>query len=403
MPVIDFPLIALSLLAWLFVVTIVITVHELGHFWAARMCRVKIERFSLGFGPTLFARTSKKTGVEWRLAALPVGGYVKFAGDANAAGVPDAEDLAELKDRIIEAYGPGAERNYYHFKPVWQRAFIAAAGPLSNFVLAVVIFAVLFSAIGVMVVPARVMKVEPHSVAEAAGFQRGDLILKIGSETIADQQDAIRIIAFNAGTPLDITVERDKRQLVLHATPKRTVVDDKIAGRQKIGRIGMLLGAAPGEVRYVRYGPVDAVQQGFSQTWKVLSGTLTYLGRIFTGKESGDQLRGPIGTASVAGNLAAEAAKTEGGLGLKAANILLQLVQLVALMSVGIGFLNLLPIPVLDGGHLLFYAYESVARKPLAARVQEVGYQVGLALVVGLMLFATWNDLQKLLLGGLSS
>jgi regulator of sigma E protease len=393
----------LYIVPFLFVITIIVGWHEMAHFLAARLCGVKIDSFSLGFGPAIVRHTDKR-GVEWRLSWIPLGGYVKFAGDANVAGVPDGDDLAALRQQIIEAEGPGAERQYYHFKPIWQRAFIAAAGPVSNFILSIAIFTISFGVIGDWTSPAVIKAVAPGSRAAAAGFQPGDRIVKAAGETIYSGEDAIRVIALNSDTSLSIVVERQGKLNTLTATPGRVTITDPILGSQQIGRLGMELG---GKIQHVRYGPIDAVKLGVRQTWTILHTSLNYIGRIFTGKESGDQLGGPIRTAKISGEVTKAAFAGPGSFGLKAAQVLVMLLRLAALLSVGIGFLNLLPIPVLDGGHLLFYAYEAVARKPLGAKVQEVGYQVGLALVVGLMLFATWNDLQKLalfkFLGGMFS
>jgi regulator of sigma E protease len=390
---------------FLFVITIVIAIHELGHFLAARLCGVKVERFSLGFGKTLAAFTDR-SGVEWRLASLPLGGYVKFAGDANIVGVPDKEDLAQLRREIVEREGPGAEKKYYHFKNVWQRAFIVAAGPLANFVLAVGIFAVLFGLIGEQVGPARVIGVEPGSVAARAGFQKGDVIRTLDGRAVRSHEAVVQYVRLRPQTQVDFGVDRGGRTIDIKATPRRGSISTPV-GPQDVGQLGVVVGPNPSEVRWVRYGPVQAVQRGTEQCRTILTETLTYLGRIATGKESGDQLSGPIRTAAMSGAVTKEAVAGPAPVGLKALNLAVQLFNLIAFISVSVGFLNLLPVPVLDGGHLLFYAYEAVARKPLGAKVQEAGYRVGLALLLGLMLFATWNDLQKLsvfkILGGLLS
>ena len=399
---------ATYLIPFVLLLTLIVTVHELGHYWAARACGVKIERFSIGFGDAIFKRVDKH-GVEWRLAWIPLGGYVKFAGDENAASVPDQNDLESMRASIRAREGAGAENRYFHFKPVGQRAFITAAGPFANFVLSTLIFAFLLSAIGEQRVPPKVQEVQAGSAAAEAGFRPGDLIVEIEGRPVDDMVDARRIIALRSGTPTDFVVERGGERVALHAEPRRQSVDDGLGGQQKVGVLGVLLGAEASEVETVRVSALEAIPAGVVRTWEVLETTLTYLGRVVTGKESGDQLGGPLRIAQTSGAVAQQATEaSQGGPWWYAlANQGLALLSLAAILSVGIGFLNLLPIPVLDGGHLLFYAYESVARRPLGAEIQAMGYRVGLALLLGLMLFVTWNDLQHLrvfqFLGGLFS
>ncbi|RZJ18718.1 MAG: RIP metalloprotease RseP [Brevundimonas sp.] len=391
---------------FLLVLTLVVTIHELGHFLVARAFRVKIDRFAIGFGRALFSRTDRH-GVEWRVGWMPLGGYVKFAGDLDASSVPDQAGLAELRQRIIAEEGPGAERAYFHFKPVWQRALVTAAGPIANFILAIVIFTVLFTAVGVELRPANVAQVQPGSPAASAGFRAGDVITAVNGKTITDAGEVTRVVALSSGDPVRFTVERGAQVMQIVATPERRVENDPIAGKISVGRIGLGLASSATDVRHVRYNPIEAVGQGVRETGAVLGTTLTYLGRIVTGRESGDQLSGPLGIAKASGALTNAAVKANPDPVYIAANLALTLTSFAAILSIGIGFLNLLPIPILDGGHLVFYAYEAVARRPVAARVQEAGYRVGLALLAGLMLFATWNDLQKLnlfkFLGGLVS
>ncbi|OJU53720.1 MAG: RIP metalloprotease RseP [Brevundimonas sp. 67-6] len=391
---------------FLLVLTLVVTVHELGHFLTARAFGVKMDRFSIGFGRAIFRRTDKH-GVEWRIGWLPLGGYVKFSGDLDASGVPDRAGLEALRQAVTAEHGPGAERDYLYFKPLWQRALVVAGGPIANFILAIFIFTLLFSLVGVELRPARVMEVQPQSPAAQAGFLPGDLITHVNGKLISDGGEVTRVVALSSGDSVRFTVERGDQAVQLTATPERRTETDRIAGRVSVGRIGLALGSNRDEIRHVRYGPIAAVGQGVRETGAILNTTLTYIGRIFTGRESGDQFSGPLGIAKASGALtnAAVAANPEPWAIVR--NLLLTLTSFAAILSVGIGFLNLMPIPVLDGGHLLFYAYEAVARRPMAARVQEAGYRVGLALLAGLMLFATWNDLQKLnlfkFLGGLVS
>jgi regulator of sigma E protease len=392
--------------SFLLVLTLIVTIHELGHFWTARAFGVKVDRFSIGFGKAIFSRKDRH-GIEWRLAWLPLGGYVKFAGDLDASSVPDHKGLAELRERIVREEGEAAVAAYFHFKPVWQRALIVAAGPFANFVLAVLIFAVLFSALGVQITPPRVAGVAADGAAAAAGFAPGDLIVSIDGRQIEDANEMVRIVSLNAGEPLTFEIERDGQPIELIAIPAREVEQDPIAGRVTVGRIGLQLGSLPGETRFVRYDPLAAVGRGVQEVADVIGTTLHYLGRLLTGRESGDQLSGPLGIAKASGALTERAVNANPDPVFTALNVALTLVQLAAILSIGIGFINLLPIPVLDGGHLVFYGYEAVAGKPVAAAVQEAGYRVGLALVAALMLFATWNDLQKhdvfRFLGGLAS
>lgn len=391
-------------LPFLFVLTIVVTVHELGHFWTARAFGTAIDRFSIGFGRAI-ARWKDKSGVEWRIGWIPLGGYVSFSGDDTVTSIPDQDALDELRRHVHAREGVGAERRYFHFKPVWQRALIVAAGPFANFVLSVAVFAVLLGVLGEVVVPPRVGGVVPNSAAERAGFQTGDLIVAAAGRDIDNFLDVQEIVAVRAGSPIRFTVERGGRRLELVGTPTRQLQRDATGSRQ-IGVLG-LQGPPASEVRRRRVSPVEAVGAGAERTWRVLETSLVYLQRIVTGRESGDQLSGPLGIAQASGAIAQAGADAGTTLGQKALGALVGMIGLTAILSVGIGFLNLLPVPVLDGGHLAFYAYEAVTRHPVGAGVQAASYRVGLALLLGLMLFVTWNDLQRLqvfqFLGGLFS
>lgn len=390
---------------FLLVLTFIVTIHELGHFWVARAFRVKIDRFSIGFGKTIVSRTDKH-GVEWRIAWLPLGGYVKFSGDLDASSVPDQAGLAELKSRVIAEHGPGAERDYFHFKPVWQRALIVAAGPFANFLLAIALLTVLFSVIGEQVVGPRVYNVVAGSPAAEAGFRSGDLITAVNGRAVSEAETVTSQVMLSAGDPLVFTVERGPQTLTLTATPERRIENDPIAGRIRVARIGLELRPLPQDYHFNRLNLLEAAGKGVERMNMIIGSTFRYLGRIFVGKESGDLLNGPVGIARAAGGITNAAASVEAPPALIAANVALNLLQFAAIVSIGMGIVNLLPIPVLDGGHLVFYGYEAVARRPVPARVQELGYRVGLALLAGLMLFATWNDLQKLslfkFLGGLA-
>ncbi len=381
--------------SFVLVLTLVVTIHELGHFWAAKSFGVAIDRFSIGFGRSIAAWTDR-SGVEWRLGWAPLGGYVRFSGDDNVASVPDQDDLETLRRSIVAREGEAALSRYFHFKPIWQRAVIAAAGPMANFALAICLFAVLLLAFGEHLLPARVASVVPGSPAERAGFQAGDLIEQANGRPVRSFGDIAEVAQLRVNLPTIFVVRRADQALSLTARPELQMRDDGLGGKRIQGTLGIAPAQAREDYVHVRYNPIEALGKGVERTWRVLSTTVYYLGRMVTGQVSADQLSGPLGIARVSGQVAESGAQGAPDLGTQILGSAVALLGLAAVLSVGIGFMNLLPVPVLDGGHLLFYAYEAVARRPLAAKVQAVGYRVGLALLLGLMLFATWNDLQQL-------
>lgn len=355
---------------FLFVLTIVVFFHELGHFWVARRAGVQVVAFSIGFGPEIVGFNDSR-GTRWKLSAIPLGGYVKFLGDENAASTPDREGLSALSEAEKKV-------SFFH-KSVGARAAIVAAGPIANFILAIVIFATLFMTVGRPVMTPRVDAIQAGSAAERAGFQADDLILSINGTPIDSFSDMQRIVSGSADEPLAIVVERGGVHETLTATPDRREVKDAFGNVQRIGVLGISRTGGAGEVKTQRFGPVEAVGQATKEVWFIVERTFSYLGGIVTGRESADQLGGPIRIAQVSGQVATF------GIG--------ALLQLAAVLSVSIGLLNLFPVPLLDGGHLLFYAIEALRGRPLSDRAQEVGYRIGLALVLMLMLFATWNDI----------
>ena len=363
----------MTLLAFLFVLTIVVFVHEYGHFIVGRWCGIGVSAFSIGFGRELIGWTDRR-GTRWKLSAIPLGGYVKFVGDVNAASAPDQDTLARMS---------AAERAVsFHHQTIAKRAATVAAGPLANFLLAIAIFAGIAYLHGRTILLPRVDAVQPGSAAERAGFQPGDLVLSIDGRPIASFADMQRIVSANAGATLDVKVERQGLEVALHATPDLKEQDTPF-GKQRIGLLGLQASRDQADIKTITYGPVDALGVGAIETWYVVERTFDYLGKLIVGRESTDQLSGPIRIAQVSGQVA-----NFSGLG--------GLISLVAILSVSIGLINLVPIPLLDGGHLLYYAIEAVRGRPLSERAQEIGFRIGLAIVVMLMLFATWNDIVHL-------
>jgi regulator of sigma E protease len=361
-------------LAFLFVLTIVVFVHEWGHFIVGRRCGVGVKAFSVGFGRELFGWYDRH-GTRWKISAIPLGGYVKFVGDMNGASVPDEAALARMT--------PEERRISFHTQPLPKRAAIVAAGPFANFVLAVLVFAAVTFFAGRQILVPRVSDVVPGSAAEMAGFQAGDLVLTIDRQKIRSFTDMQRIIATSAGESLSFTVERHGSQVPLEAIPVAQDVSVPGLGTQHIGVLGLKGSQDPADLRHIRYGLGDSIAAGFTETWSVVERTFHYLGRMIAGQESPKQLSGPIGILKVSGDVA-----VAGGI--------MPLISLMAVLSVSIGLLNLFPIPLLDGGHLLYYALEALRGRPLSERAQEIGFRIGLAFVVMLMLFATWNDLVNL-------
>jgi len=358
------------LIPFLFVLTLVVFFHELGHFLVARLCGVRVLVFSIGFGPELLGFTDRH-GTRWKLAAIPLGGYVKFFGDENAASVPDMAAAAAM---------PADERRYSFFhQNVGRRAAIVAAGPFANFLLAIIIFAGIFMFYGKQTTTARVDTIAPQSAAAAAGFQPGDLVVAINGRKIETFSDMQRIVSGAAGQTLQVTVERNGQQLVLKATPTLREVKDNFGNVHRIGVLGISRSMAPDDLRLERVGPLKALWLGVEETWFVVDRTLAYIGGVVVGCEAADQLGGPIRIAQVSGQVASAG--------------FVALMHLTAVLSVSIGLLNLFPVPLLDGGHLLFYAIEAIRGRPLSDRAQEVGFRIGLAIVVMLMIFATFNDI----------
>ncbi len=358
---------------FLFVLTIVVFFHELGHFLVGRWAGVKVLTFSLGFGPELFGFNDRH-GTRWKISAIPLGGYVKFFGDETEASTPSAETLAHMT--------PEERSLSFHHKKVGPRAAIVAAGPIANFLLAIVIFACMFTFFGKPNTSARVDKIEANSAAAAAGFQVGDVVTAIDGSKIETFSDMQRVVSGRAGDRLTFTVKRGEATLQLQGTPELREVKDPFGNVQRLGILGITRQTAAGDVVTERVDPATAVWLGVKETWFVIDRTLAYVSRIFTGRESADQVGGPLRIAQMSGQVAS--------IGLGA------LIQLAAVLSISIGLLNLFPVPLLDGGHLLFYAIEAARGRPLSERAQEFGFRIGLGLVLMLMVFATYNDILHL-------
>ena len=359
------PGIAWTICFFLLVIGPLIFVHELGHYLVGRWFGIKAEVFSIGFGKEIAGWTDKR-GTRWKLSWLPLGGYVKFAGDMNPASQPDPAWLnlpAEERAKTFQA------------KPVWQRFLVVAAGPVTNFLFAILIFLALIFTMGLPRTPPVAATVSPGSAAQAAGIQAGDRLVRIDGERVSQFDDIAQLVVWRAGQKLEIELLRGGE------TVKVTAVPRAIEERDQFGNISRraILGVAPGEYVFESAGPIEAVGGSVRMVWRIVTMTVEGIGQIIVGRQSVKELGGPLKIAKFSGEQAS--------LGW------INFVWFVAVISVNLGFINLLPIPLLDGGHLLFYAIEGVRRRPLRPQTQEWAFRTGLAALLALMIFVTLNDL----------
>ena len=369
---------AFYLIPFVLVLTLVVFVHEFGHFIVGRWCGVKVDAFSIGFGPELWSRVDR-LGTRWRIASIPLGGYVSFHGDANAASAPDPEAVRAM---------PETERAVtFAAQSVWKRAAIVFAGPFANFVLAIAIFAILFGVYGRTVYAPRVGSLTPGGAGAAAGFMAGDLVLTVDGAPIDSFSKLQEIVSSSADKKLVFVIQRGDEQLTLPVVPALREVESAI-GKIRIGMLGIQASKAAADIRR---GTLRTRRRG--RRWACRKPGRSCAAReitsadFVTGRESADQLSGPIGIAQVSGQMAQAVSKVG----------IAPLLSLIAILSVSIGLLNLMPVPLLDGGHLLFFAIEAARGRALNERAQEVAFRVGLAMVGALMIFSTYNDIARLI------
>jgi regulator of sigma E protease len=359
-----------TIVPFLFVLTVVVFVHEMGHYLVGRWCGIGVKAFSIGFGPELVGFDDRH-GTRWKLSAVPLGGYVKFVGDINATSTPDAGEVEKLSD---------AEKKVaFHTQPVWKRAATVVAGPVFNFLLAIAVYAVLFSIYGKVVMEPVVAEVRPDSPAAVAGILPGDRFVSVEGTPVESFADVQRLVSGRAGDPLEFVLSRDGGEVTVTATPEVTEQTDALGNVIRIGIIGVVNTTESGQPRQITFTPGEALVEAVYDTGHIITRTGQFLQRFVVGREDKCQLGGPVKIAKISG----QAAK----LGFE------WLIQLVAMLSVGIGILNLLPIPPLDGGHLVFYGLEAIKGRPVSERAMEAVYRVGLFLVLAFMAFVFWNDL----------
>jgi regulator of sigma E protease len=361
-----------SIFWFLVVLFIVVSLHELGHYAVARMNKVKVEAFSFGIGKELLGWTDSR-GTRWKVCMLPIGGYVQMYGDADAASTPDTEALHKMTK---------AQKNQsFYYKKVWQKSAIVAAGPIANYLTAILIFFFTFSVYGKAVIIPEVSGVVKESAADIAGMKPGDLIVEVEGKPIDSFDELKLIVSLNLGDPIRLGVEREGKQIEVMVTPKITEMDDPTGGKIKVP----ILGIEASNFKHTHISLLEAAKESVVQTYILSASMIRGLGQVISGQRSIKELGGPVKIAQYSGKTAEQG--------------MLPLLWFIALISINLGLVNLLPIPALDGGHLLYYGVEALAGKPMSEKVQEYSFRIGMMLLLTLMVVVTFNDVMGLVFG----
>ncbi len=347
-----------------FVLTILVFFHEFGHYWVARRNGVRVEVFSIGFGPEIFG-FNDKAGTRWRFSAIPLGGYVKMFGEGFAQDEPEQE-LSDEDKKVS-----------FHHKRLGQRAAIVAAGPIANYILTIVLWTGLFATVGFPMLLAGVGTVQPDSAAAVAKLKTGDQIVAINNKKISSFDDLKKIVSSSPGVELSLEIIRDGSRLTKKATPKLHSIVGEGGVKRDIGLLGV--SPDPKQQSYERQNPIYAVWMAAERSVLLTGKILGYLGDMITGKKSADELGGPLRIAQISGQVA------QGGIVI--------FINFLAVLSLNLGLINLFPIPVLDGGHLVMYGAEALRGRPLSQKIQDYSFRLGFVMVMSLIVFATWNDL----------
>lgn len=358
-----------TLVSFFIVISVIVFVHEFGHYFIAKLCGVKIDAFALGFGKELFGRTDK-SGTRWKVCILPLGGYVKMFGDASAASTADDDAMDQMNEED--------KKLTFHHKPLWKKAAIVAAGPVANFILTIFVFCYFIMTVGLSSADPIVGEVMKDSAAQEAGLKTDDRITHINGNEISRFNDIAYTIATNLGTPVKLRIERGKEVKMITLTPRQVEEDDGLGNRVK----RYLIGIKSKEIKIEDVGLATALTESVRRTYIICETTLKVIGQMVTGKRSAEDLKGPVGIAQLSGQAAGKDFQT--------------VLWLIAMLSANLGLVNLLPIPLLDGGHLAYYTAEAIQGKPLAQKVQEWGFKAGFVLLIALMAFTLFNDLQRL-------
>ncbi len=362
------------IIPFLILITVVVFIHEYGHYYFARRYGVGVTDFSIGFGKELFGYNDKY-GTRWKFCAVPLGGYVKFFGDRNVFSVAEQEEL-------LKKYNKEDQKKLFVVKPLYQRSLIVAAGPFANFLLAILIFSLIYIFAGKDFTPAQIQEVQKNSPAEMAGIKKDDLILSIDSNKVQSILDVSTFINASSEEIIDINVLRNDNQLLFQVKPKKIQGEDSLGNKANKKIIGIKIAPLNNEFNKERLGPATAIYYAVKETWFVTKTSLEFIISMFKGKGDSTQLGGPIKIAKITGQVAQHG--------------FVAFLSIMAYISISLGFINLFPIPMLDGGHLMFYAFEKLLGRPLKQKTQEGFFRIGLFLLFSIMFFTTFNDLKDL-------
>ena len=363
-----------SILPFIVLILVVVFIHEYGHYYFAKKYGVKVTDFSIGFGKELFG-WNDKLGTRWKICWIPLGGYVKFFGDRNVFSQSDQEE-------IIKKYSEDERKKLFILKPLYQRSLIVAAGPIANFILAIVIFLFIYMFVGKDFTPAVINEVQKDSPAEVAGLMKNDVILEIDGTEVKSILDVSKLITLSTSDFIDFKVSRYDQDVLLKVKPNIVETEDNLGNKINKRMIGIMLGPYNNKVNHVKLGPAKALYYSLNEVYFVTISSLKYLGSILTGSGDSSQLGGPIRIAKITGQVAE--------LGI------VPFLSIMAYISISLGLINLFPIPLLDGGHLMFYGFEKILGRPLSQKTQEGFFRIGMFLLLFIMFFATYNDLKDL-------
>ena len=363
-----------TIIPFIVLILVVVFIHEYGHYYFAKRYGVGVTDFSIGFGKEIFG-WNDKSGTRWKICMIPLGGYVKFFGDRNVFSQADQE-------KIINKYSKEDQEKLFVLKPLYQRALIVVAGPLANFLLAIVIFFSVYTFVGKDFTPAVINEVQKDSPAMKAGLKNNDIIVSIDGNTVKSIIEVSKFIMMSTGEFVDFTVSRSNQNITFKVKPNIVASEDNLGNKINKRMIGIKLGAYNNEINHVKLSPTKAIYYAINEVYYVSESSLKYLGSMIVGSGDSSQLGGPIRIAKITGQVA------EFGF--------LPFFSLMAYISISLGLINLFPIPMLDGGHLMFYSFEKILGQPLSQKVQEGFFRIGLFLLISLMFFVTFNDLKDL-------